>query len=139
MSSHDEPPKEEVVVSDTKIFTEDQPSTPISANSENFEIDHAAEKKLLLKIDLHLMPILFIVYMLAFLDRVNIGNAKIQGLTTDLKMDGTMFNIASMILFLPYIILEVPSNLILKKIMPSWWISGLMFGWGKFRFNFYIV
>jgi len=68
--------------------------------------------------------------MFAFLDRVNIGNAKIEGLTTELKMSGTQYNIASMILFVPYIILEVPSNLLMKRIAPSAWLSGLMSGWG---------
>jgi hypothetical protein len=60
----------------------------------------------------------------------NIGNAKIQGLTKDLKMSGTDYNVASMILFVPYILLEVPSNIILKKVRPSMWLSGLMFFWG---------
>jgi hypothetical protein len=68
--------------------------------------------------------------MFAFLDRVNLGNAKIQGLTTELKMSGSMYNIASEILFVPYILLEVPSNLIIRRIRPSYWLSGLMFFWG---------
>jgi MFS family permease len=68
--------------------------------------------------------------MFAFLDRVNIGNAKIQGLTKDLHMSGTQYNVASMILFVPYILLEVPSNIVLRKVAPSMWLSGLMFFWG---------
>ena len=96
----------------------------------NAEFNTADETKLLWKIDLHLLPILFILYMFAFLDRVNIGNAKIQGLTKDLHMSGTQYNVASMILFVPYILLEVPSNIILKKVAPSMWLSGLMFFWG---------
>lgn len=101
------------------------------------EIDHslpkintAEENRLVRKIDLHLLPILWILYMMAFLDRVNIGNAKIEGLTTELKMTGNQFNVASMILFVPYIILEVPSNILMKRIPPSAWLSGLMFFWG---------
>jgi hypothetical protein len=99
-------------------------------SSGYFEGNTAAEKKLLWKVDLHVLPILWILYMFAFLDRVNIGNAKIQGLTKDLHMSGTQYNVASMILFVPYILLEVPSNIVLKKVNPSMWLSGLMFFWG---------
>ena len=99
-------------------------------SSGYFETSTAAEKKLLWKLDLHVLPILWILYMFAFLDRVNIGNAKIQGLTKDLHMSGTQYNVASMILFVPYILLEVPSNIVLKKVAPSMWLSGLMFFWG---------
>jgi hypothetical protein len=47
----------------------------------------AEEKKLLRKIDLHLMPILWIMYVLNYVDRTNIGNAKIAGMGDDLKLD----------------------------------------------------
>ncbi|RDW65576.1 hypothetical protein BP5796_10268 [Coleophoma crateriformis] len=101
------------------------------SHAKRFEIqtNTAAETRLIRKIDVHLIPILFVMYLFAFLDRVNIGNVKIQGLLTDLKMTGTDFNIASMILFVPYILLEVPSNTIMKKVRPSIWLSGLMFFW----------
>jgi sugar phosphate permease len=100
-------------------------------NTNNYsEATTAEEKKLLWKIDIHLLPILFILYMFAFLDRVNIGNAKIQGLTKDLHMSGTQYNVASMILFVPYILLEIPSNVIIRRVPPSMWLSGLMFFWG---------
>ena len=99
-------------------------------SSGYFEVNTAAEKKLLWKLDLHVLPILWILYMFAFLDRVNIGNAKIQGLTKDLHMSGTQYNVASMILFVPYILLEVPSNIVLRNVSPSMWLSGLMFFWG---------
>ncbi|RDW59879.1 hypothetical protein BP6252_12966 [Coleophoma cylindrospora] len=101
------------------------------SHAKRFEIqtNTAAETRLLRKIDVHLIPILFVMYLFAFLDRVNIGNVKIQGLLTDLQMTGTDFNIASMVLFVPYILLEVPSNIIMKKVRPSIWLSGLMFFW----------
>lgn len=54
------------------------------------------EKKTLRKMDIRLIPVLAILYLLSFLDRGNIGNAKIQGLTTDLHLsaDGSQYNIA---------------------------------------------
>lgn len=118
-------------------------------------IDPVAEKKLLRKCDLRVLPPLFVLFLLAFLDRTNIGtgipdtsgvhrvfsyipagNAKIQGLTEDLDMTGPnahRYNIALFIFFIPYILFEVPSNLILKKLAPSTWLSLIMVLWGKFR------
>jgi hypothetical protein len=51
------------------------------------------EKRLLRKMDLHIMPMLTVLYLFAFLDRGNIGNAKIEGLIEDLNMTGSEFNI----------------------------------------------
>lgn len=101
------------------------------------EIDPAAEKRLLWKLDIHVVPILTLLFLLAFLDRINIGNARLQGLEEDLNMKGRDYNIALFIFFIPYILFEVPCNLILKKVAPSWWISGLMFAWGKLEMLLY--
>jgi hypothetical protein len=65
----------------------------------------------------------------------NAGNAKIQGLTKDLDMEGpnaSRYNIALFIFFIPYILFEVPSNLVLKKLAPSTWLSLIMVLWGMF-------
>ncbi|KAK1075961.1 hypothetical protein LTR33_009367 [Friedmanniomyces endolithicus] len=97
---------------------------------ERYEIDPEAEKKLLRKLDLRVVPALWFLYMLAFLDRTNIGNAKIQGLTKDLKMTGNDYNIALMIFFPSYIVFEVPSNILIKRLAPSTWLSLIMFLWG---------
>lgn len=91
-----------------------------------------AERALLRKCDLHLIPILFLLFLLAFLDRTNIGNARIQGLERDLHMDprGNKYNIALLVFFVPYILFEVPSNLIIKRVAPSTWLSVIMVLWG---------
>lgn len=96
------------------------------------EIDRTAEKRLLWKLDIHVVPILMFLFLLAFLDRINIGNARLQGLEKDLNMKNHDYNLALFIFFIPYILLEIPSNLLLKRIAPSWWISGIMFAWGGF-------
>jgi hypothetical protein len=70
--------------------------------SDQYEIiDHVAEKNLLWKVDLHVVPPLLILFLMAFLDRVNIGNAKIQGMTKELKMEGQDYSIALFIFFIP--------------------------------------
>lgn len=88
------------------------------------------EAKLRRKIDLHVLPILFIVYVVAFLDRVNMSNALTLGLQADLGLTGQQPNVALTIFFVPYIIFEVPSNILMKKLSPHVWLSGciLVFG-----------
>lgn len=88
------------------------------------------EAKLLRKIDLRLIPTLCVLYLLAFLDRVNISNAAIFGLKDDLKLDGVKYNTALTIFFVPYILFEIPSNVLLKKLKPHLWLSGCMFMFG---------
>lgn len=59
-----------------------------------------------------------------------VGNARIQGLEADLGMHGDQYNIALLIFFVPYILFEVPSNIFIKKLKPSNWLSLIMFVWG---------
>ena len=93
-------------------------------------IDRAAEKRLLRKCDLHVIPVLSLLYSLAFIDRINIGNARLQGLEKDLKMKDQDYNVALFVFFIPYILFEVPSNLLIRKIAPSTWLSCIMVLWG---------
>ncbi|KAJ8059799.1 hypothetical protein OCU04_011430 [Sclerotinia nivalis] len=94
------------------------------------QIDPALEKALLRKLDLHVVVPLMVLFLLAFLDRVNIGNAKIQGMTKELNMVGNDFNVALMIFFPSYIIFEFPSNLILRRLPLSLWLTTIMTLWG---------
>jgi hypothetical protein len=114
-----------------KSPTLDAAANEVGSSNSSESIDPIAEKKLLLKCDLHVVPILFVLFLLAFLDRINIGNARLQGLEDDLGMDGLDFNIALFIFFIPYILCEVPSNILLKQYAPSTWLSGIMVAWGK--------
>lgn len=60
--------------------------------------DKAAERRLIWKLDLLILPILFVFYMMSYLDRVNIGNASIQGMTTELALNvGNRYNIALLV------------------------------------------
>lgn len=62
---------------------------------------HTSEKKLLSRIDWHLLPFISLLYLLAFLDRVNVANAKSFGLTEDLKLGGVEYNTILTIFFVP--------------------------------------
>ncbi|VDB96701.1 unnamed protein product [Peniophora sp. CBMAI 1063] len=88
------------------------------------------EKALYHKVDMRVMPMLTIMYLFSFLDRGNIGNAKIQGLTTQLDLTGNRYNIALTMYFIPYCLFECPSNLVLKKFRPSRWLPLITVTWG---------
>ena len=70
------------------------------------------------------------MYLLAFLDRTNIANASVFGLQKDLKLTGTQYNTALTMFFVPYIVFEIPSNIILKRLKPHVWLSACMFLFG---------
>lgn len=83
------------------------------------------------KVDVRLVPMLALLYLIAHLDRANIGNAKIEGMEAELGMTGVDYNIAVGTFFIPYILLEVPSNLLLGKFKrPSRYLGGLVCAWG---------
>ncbi|KAI0409478.1 major facilitator superfamily domain-containing protein [Xylaria palmicola] len=91
---------------------------------------HLDEKKILRKMDLRLIPMLALLYLLSFLDRGNIGNAKIEGLQEDLKMSNDQYNLSLTVFYFGYAAFEVPSNLLLKRLRPSRWLPTIMVAWG---------
>ena len=71
-------------------------------------------RRALRKVDYRLIPILGFLYLIAFVDRSNIGNAKIAGLEDDLNLEGLRYNVAVTMFFVTYGLFEVPANIILK-------------------------
>lgn len=93
-------PQDMAVATKPGVMEKGMASTPISAMSDSsLDDDAEAEKRLVRKMDLTVFPILFVVYMLSFLDRINISNARIQGMTQDLDLTGNRFNIALFVRF----------------------------------------
>lgn len=76
-----------------------------------------------------LMPLLIAAYILAFLDRTNIGMAK-DRLEIDLGISATAYGIGAGLFFLTYALCEIPSNLIMHKVGARWWITRIMITWG---------
>jgi hypothetical protein len=93
-------------------------------------LDSVAEKKLVRKLDIRVILPIGAIFFWAFIDRVNLGYAKLQGLEKDLGMTGNDFNVALLVQIAPYIFFEIPSNLILKHVRPSYWLGGLSLCWG---------
>ncbi|KAK6429181.1 hypothetical protein LTR95_014674 [Oleoguttula sp. CCFEE 5521] len=99
--------------------------------------DSAENKALILKQDLRIIPLCAFIYLLCYLDRSNIGNAKVlnadthHDLLSETHMTNGQYTIALMVFLVAYAIFEVPSNIMLKKMRPSRWIAFLMFSWGS--------
>ena len=98
-------------------------STTIARGEASFEDATYA------KVSLRLIPFLFLCYVAAYLDRVNVGFAKLQMLN-DLKFSDTVYGIGAGIFFIGYFLFEVPSNIILSKTGARVWIARIMVTWG---------
>jgi hypothetical protein len=117
----------------TNFFTVTKTSEVIELSSTSSEAENSSlERALLWKIDYHILPLLYLAYITTFIDRANIGNVKIEGMLTDLDMKGNDYNIALIVYAVPYILLELPSSLALRRYRSGNYIAFIMFGWGEF-------
>lgn len=91
-----------------------------------------SEKKLLRKLDLYLLPSIITLYLLSFLDRANVANARLEGLERDLGLsaDGSDYLNGLTLFFVGYISLEIVWNLILKRVGPRVWLPLIGVVWG---------
>lgn len=76
------------------------------------------------------VPPLLLLWLANFIDRTNIGNARIAGLEKDLGLKGLQFNTALAIFYVFYIVAEIPSNLILKRLGGNVWLPAIVMAWG---------
>ncbi|EFY92520.1 MFS transporter, putative, partial [Metarhizium acridum CQMa 102] len=88
------------------------------------------ERKLVRKLDLYLVPLIMGIYLFSFVDRVNLGNARLYGLEEDLGLSTSQFQVAISIFFVTYMVFEVPSNLVLKLFTPRRWTAFITVSWG---------
>ncbi|OTA94314.1 hypothetical protein M434DRAFT_20964 [Hypoxylon sp. CO27-5] len=82
------------------------------------------------RVDLRVLPMLFLIYVATFLDRSNISNALTMRLPQELGLTGLQPNTALAVFFVPYIIFEIPSNLLMKRFSPRVWLSLCILGFG---------
>ncbi|KAF2022176.1 MFS general substrate transporter [Aaosphaeria arxii CBS 175.79] len=109
-------------------------TTDDSEESRNVQLptppfDKVAEARILKKLDLKVLPILWLLYLVCFVDRSNIGNAKIQGMDQELELKGQRYNIAVFVFNIGYLIAGVPLSILFKKTGPKS-LSVMMFCWG---------
>ncbi|QKX59618.1 uncharacterized protein TRUGW13939_06755 [Talaromyces rugulosus] len=115
-----------VVVEDEKLGRFQDEDVEQTSNA----LQNVDEKRILRKMDIRLLPMLSILYLLCFLDRGNIGNAKIEGLPEELGLTSPQYNLCLTVFFFTYAAFEVPSNLLLKRLRPSIWLPAIMVAWG---------
>jgi ACS family tartrate transporter-like MFS transporter len=96
-------------------------------------LETAAESRLadaaLSKARRKLIPLLFVLYLVAYLDRINVGFASLQ-MNRELGLSEAVFGMGAGLFFLGYSIFEVPSNLILARVGARLWIARIMISWG---------
>ncbi|NOV22933.1 MFS transporter [Cupriavidus necator] len=91
--------------------------------------DAAFEDAIYRKVSWRLVPFLLLCYVVAYLDRVNVGFAKLQMLNA-LQFSETVYGLGAGIFFIGYFLFEVPSNVILHKVGARIWIARIMITWG---------
>ncbi|SDC00390.1 D-galactonate transporter [Cupriavidus sp. YR651] len=93
------------------------------------DTDAVIEKRAYNKVFWRIMPFLMLCYVIAYLDRVNVGFAKLQ-MAQDLQFSETVFGLGAGLFFIGYFLFEVPSNLLMHRIGARIWIARIMITWG---------
>ena len=94
-------------------------------NSINQSIESTTIKKTMMRI----LPFTFLCYVIAYLDRVNMGFAALE-MNADLALSAQVFGLLSGIFFIGYFLFEIPSNMIMHKVGAKLWIARIMITWG---------
>ncbi|KAL6880008.1 major facilitator superfamily domain-containing protein [Trichoderma longibrachiatum] len=92
-------------------------------------IDRQLERRVVRKLDMNLVPLVMALYLLAFLDRSNIGNARIAGMSDDLNLIGDRYDWLLTIFYIPYIVFEF-LGIMWKVVPPHIWATFVVFLWG---------
>jgi D-galactonate transporter len=100
--------------------------------------DAAREQAVFRKVVLRIVPFLMLCYVISYLDRVNVGFAKLQ-MSSDLNFSEAAFGLGAGLFFIGYFIFEVPSNMILQKVGAKVWIARIMITWGIVSGSFMFV
>lgn len=100
-------------------------TTAVNAGARDAGFEDATYRK----VTWRLVPFLLLCYVVAYLDRVNVGFAKLQMLN-DLQFSETIYGLGAGIFFIGYFLFEVPSNVILHKVGARLWIARIMITWG---------
>jgi len=105
----------------------------VQSDAQHEEPGSEEERRLVRKIDRRILPIACFMYLFAYLDRSNLGNARLQGLPKDVlggDPKGTRFDWVNSVFFLSYILCQVPATILAKLLPPRLWLGGAAIGWG---------
>lgn len=92
-------------------------------------MDASLERRVVSKVSWRLLPYLFLLYVIAYIDRINVGVAR-DVMSKDLRLDPEIFGIGAGIFFVGYFLFEVPSNFMLTRVQARVWIARIMIFWG---------
>lgn len=107
-------------------------SSSSPSNSESsFPFTATDQKRIIRQIDLRVVLLLGAMYAVSLIDRSQIGLAMISGMGTDLQLTvGARYNIINAVFFGPYVLFQLPSTVLLRKIGPKRFLSGATLAWG---------
>ncbi|KAJ5609937.1 hypothetical protein N7510_006656 [Penicillium lagena] len=94
----------------------------------NLSVDPVTEKKLLRKLDLCICPLVMSIFLVAYLDRSNLGNAAVAGMPEDIGLVGNQLGNAVSLFYATYVFFEIPFSMLLRKLRPNRLISALIIG-----------
>ncbi|GAA5881185.1 hypothetical protein JCM16303_004834 [Sporobolomyces ruberrimus] len=109
-----------------------QTATPVNhADDPALQVSDEFAKKTIRKVDLRLLIILSAIYAVSLIDRTNISVARVAGMAKALQLTvGERYSIITLVFFVPYIIFELPSNLLIRKVGPRVLLSAITVLWG---------
>ncbi|ORY60759.1 major facilitator superfamily domain-containing protein [Pseudomassariella vexata] len=109
----------------------DVETVPVGDYSGAVKKTDPLEIKLVRKLEYRIMPMLWAMYFMNYLDRNAIANARLNGLEDDLHLEGTQYNTCISIFFVGYLLMQIPSNMLMSsgKIRPSWYMCTCMAAW----------
>ncbi|ESK85420.1 tartrate transporter [Moniliophthora roreri MCA 2997] len=91
----------------------------------------AAERRLVRKLDMRVLPTIIVIYIMNYIDRNGITTARLQGLEKDLQLSDVQYSVVLSILYVTYCPAQIPSNMALNYVArPSWYIGACVVAWG---------
>ncbi|KAK3984209.1 major facilitator superfamily domain-containing protein [Cladorrhinum sp. PSN332] len=106
-----------------------EPQSPVTSSVAH-DWSPEVERKLLRKFDRYFIPTVWLMSLLCWMDRANLGNASIAGLITDLSLTSSQFSFSIIIMYFGLIAWAPIASLLLPRIRPSLYLPGMMFLWG---------
>ncbi|KAF9005279.1 MFS general substrate transporter [Hymenopellis radicata] len=121
----------DIIVEEKAVVDHTEKYSDASVEEQQLGHDAQWEKKTMRKVDLRLVIILSACYAVSLIDRTNISVARVAGMQRDLRLDiGERYSIISLLFFVPYIVFELPSNIVLRKVGAKYWLSSIVTGFG---------
>jgi MFS family permease len=100
----------------------------------DYDVDHgftlAEQKAIVRRTDRRLVLICGAMYCVSLMDRTNMSSARIAGMNVELRLQGLDYNIANLVFFIPYIIFQPPSTIVVRKLGPRIHLAAITLLWG---------